>query len=129
MNHVDLTPTTLGLCGIDAPGWAEGTDFSHHIVPGRPLPAWEPRSAFLQHVYRKRFDCLNRVWRGVRTVDGWKYVVLEGQPIMLFDLNEDPYEMNNLVYLDSHNAKRDELQAELAMWLERTGDDFPLPEL
>ena len=128
-NHVDFAPTTLGLCGIDAPDWMEGTDFSHHIVDGRPAPDWEPRSAFLQHAYRKRFACLNRVWRGIRTCDGWKYVILEGQPIMMFDLNEDPYEMANLVYLDAYNQKREELQGELAAWLERTGDDFPLPEL
>jgi arylsulfatase A-like enzyme len=128
-NHVDFAPTTLGLCGITPPDWMQGSDLSHHILPGRPSPAQEPESAFLQHSFRKRFDCLNRVWRGVRTRDGWKYVCLEGQPIMLFNLNEDPYELNNLVYLDAHNDVRAELQATLADWLRRTGDVFELPEL
>ncbi len=128
-NHVDFAPTTLGLCGIASPDWMQGTDYSHHIVPGHPLPASEPGSAYLQHSFRKRFDCLNRVWRGVRTRDRWKYVCLEGQPIMLFNLNEDPYEMNNLVFLDTYNDERAELQAVLADWLERTGDGFRLPEL
>ena len=50
--------------------------------------------------------------RGVRTRDRCKYVCLEGQPILMLDLNEDPYEMTNL-----------------AQWLEKTGDEFPLPEL
>jgi arylsulfatase A-like enzyme len=129
LNHVDIAPTTLGLCGIDVPMWMAGTDFSHHILPGRPAPAEEPDSAFLQHSYRKRFDCLNRVWRGVRTRDGWKYVCLEHQPLMLFNLNEDPYELANLAYLDAFNDKRAELQARLARWLADTGDTFPLPEL
>jgi arylsulfatase A-like enzyme len=129
LNHVDFAPTTLGLCGIAPPGWMQGTDLSHHIVPGRLPPPREPDSAFLQHSYRKRFDCLNRVWRGVRAGDGWKYVCLEGQPLMLFNLNEDPYELNNLAFLDTYNDKRAELQAMLAGWLERTGDTFPLPEL
>lgn len=129
LNHVDFAPTTLGLCGIEPPEWMEGTDFSHHILPGRPTPEREPQSAFLQHVFRKRFDCLNRVWRGIRTRDGWKYVCLEGQPLLMFNLNEDPYELANLAFLDIYNDKRAELQAELAAWLERTGDDFPLPEL
>jgi arylsulfatase A-like enzyme len=128
-NHVDFAPTTLGLCGITPPEWMQGTDLSSHIVPGRPPPEREPDSAFLQHSFRKRFDCLNRVWRGVRTRDRWKYVCLEGQPLMMFDLNEDPYELANLAYLDAFNDKRAELQSMLAGWLERTGDDFPLPEL
>jgi hypothetical protein len=48
---------------------------------------------------------------------------------MMFNLNEDPYELANLAFLDTFNDKRAELQAILAGWLERTGDDFPLPEL
>lgn len=129
LNHVDIAPTTLGLCGLDVPGWMEGTDLSHLILPGRVAPAEEPDSAFLQHSYRKRFDCLNRVWRGVRTRDGWKYVCLEGQPLMMFNLNEDPYELANVAFLDSFNDKGAELQARLARWIDETGDDFPLPEL
>ena len=129
LNHVDIAPTTLGLCGIDVPAWMRGTDLSYDIVPDRPKPDVEPDSAFLQHSFRKRFDCLNRVWRGVVTRDGWKYVCLEHQPLMLFNLNEDPYEMANLAYLDAFNDKRAELQALLADWIERTGDAFPLPEL
>jgi len=128
-NHVDFAPTSLGLCGLPIPEWMSGTDFSHHIVDSRPSPANEPDSVFLQHIYRKRFDCLNRPWRGIRTQEGWKYIILEGQPIMLFNLNEDPYEMTNLVYLDTYNEKRAEMHHRLAAWLEKTGDDFPMPEL
>jgi len=48
---------------------------------------------------------------------------------MMFNLNEDPYELANLAFLDSFNDKRAELQARLARWIDETGDDFPLPEL
>jgi arylsulfatase A-like enzyme len=65
----------------------------------------------------------------VRTRDGWKYVCLEHQPLMLYNLNEDPYEMANLAYLDAFNDKRAELQARLARWIDETGDSFALPEL
>jgi len=65
----------------------------------------------------------------VRTRDGWKYVCLEGQPLMLFNLDEDPYELNNLAFLDTYNEVRAELQAMLVAWLGRTGDTFELPEL
>ena len=29
INHVDIAPTTLGLCGIETPDWMEGFDYSH----------------------------------------------------------------------------------------------------
>lgn len=129
MNHVDIGPTALGLCGLDIPESFEGTDWSHELLPGKPVPATVPDSAFLQHVQRKRFDCLNRVWRGIRTRDGWKYIVLEHQPFALFNLNEDPYELNNLAFKKEADGKREELQQRLAVWLEETGDPFDLPEL
>lgn len=128
-NHVDFAPTSLGLCGIDIPNWMEGTDFSHHIIPNRPKPETEPTSAYIQQCVRKRFASVNRTWRGIRTNDGWKYVCLEGQPLVMFDLNEDPYETLNLAFLDTHNEKREELQYELANWIEKTGDTFTLPEV
>ena len=127
MNHVDIGPTSLGICGLSVPDSFEGTDWSHELLPEKPRPASVPDSAFLQHVYPKQFNCLNRVWRGVRTQDGWKYIVLEHQPFALFNLNEDPYELNNLAFLNAYDEKREELQAQLADWLDKTGDTFPLP--
>jgi len=128
-NHVDFAPTSLGLCGIDVPDWMEGTDFSHHVLADRPAPESEPTSAYIQQCVRKRFQSLNRTWRGIRTNDGWKYVCLKGQPLLMFDLNEDPYETLNLAFLDTHNDKRETLQNELAAWIEKTEDVFALPEV
>ena len=34
INHVDIAPTTLGLCGITVPDWMEGTDYSGHRLRG-----------------------------------------------------------------------------------------------
>ena len=28
INHVDIAPTSLGLCGLEAPAWMQGTDYS-----------------------------------------------------------------------------------------------------
>lgn len=128
LNHVDYAPTTLGLCGIDVPDWMAGTDFSSHILAeGKPDPAQEPRSAYLQQCAYKGFECIDRPWRGIRTRDGWKYVCVEGQPLLMTNLNEDPYETQNLAYHPERREKRMELQAELEAWIEKTGDDFPLP--
>jgi arylsulfatase A-like enzyme len=128
MNHVDFAPTTLALCGLDVPEWMHGTDFSAHILTAaEPDTAAEPQSAFIQQCHGKWFECVEGTWRGIRTRDGWKYVCIEGQPFLMTNLNEDPYELMNLAFQPAYREKRAELQAQLSDWIERTGDEFPLP--
>lgn len=129
LNHVDIAPTTLGLCGIDAPSWMNGTDYSGYRVPGRAVKN-EPDSAFLQIcIPTGHGDSVDRAWRGVVTRDGWKYVVLEHQPWLLFNLQEDPYEQVNLAHNSRYRRERRDLQNRLAEWIATTGDSFALPEL
>ncbi len=59
--------------------------------------------------------------------NGWKYVALEGQPWLMFNLNEDPYEMANMAYNTKFRAERKRLQDRLAQWIADTGDTFALP--
>jgi len=129
VNHVDIAPTTLGLCGIDKPDWMRGCDYSGYRIFGRDVVD-EPDSAFIQLVDpllgRRAVD---RAWRGVVTQDGWKYVATEGAHWLLFDLNEDPYEQVNLALMPDYRAERKRLHDRLAAWISDTGDRFTLPEL
>lgn len=128
LNHVDIAPTTLGLCDIDAPDWMQGFDYSGCRTPGRPLQN-APDSAYLQLVVPTMHgDSVDRPWRGVTTTDGWKYVILEGQPWLMFNLNEDPYEQVNLAHNTMFKHERKKLQDRLATWIADTGDSFALPE-
>lgn len=129
LNHVDVAPTTLGLCGIDPPAWMAGTDYSGYRIPGRAVVA-APDSAYLQIVTPTRhFDSVDRPWRGVVTRDGWKYVALEGQPWLMYNLQEDPYELANLAHNTRFAPERRRLQERLAAWIHDTGDHFDLPQL
>ncbi len=129
LNHVDIAPTTLGLCGIDKPAWMQGSDYSGRRVRGRPV-APAPDSAYIQAaVPTGHADSLDRPWRGVVTADGWKYVVLEGQPWGLFNLNEDPYELANLAFNTRFRCERARLQDRLAAWIVDTDDCFALPAI
>jgi arylsulfatase A-like enzyme len=93
-------------------------------------PAHEPDSAYLQLVVPTGHgDSIDRPWRGVATRDGWKYVALEGQPWMLHNLNEDPYELANLAFNTRYRTERRRLHERLAQWVDETGDVFVLPEL
>ncbi len=133
MNHVDIAPTTLGLCGLDKPDWMMGYDYSGYRNPAiarKELPREdEPDSAYLQHcVYKRHSGGFDRTWRGIVTRDGWKYIESEGFPYLMFDLSEDPYEFNNLAQDPDFAGKREQLQMRLARWMKEVNDPYPLPE-
>jgi len=49
LNHVDIAPTTLGLCGIEVPAWMEGADHASFLKQNHPRREL-PTSAYLQSV-------------------------------------------------------------------------------
>ncbi|MBT3381012.1 MAG: sulfatase-like hydrolase/transferase [Lentisphaerae bacterium] len=126
VNHVDIAPTTLGLCGLDVPDWMEGFDYSHRRT-GRNFQErmkQEPQSAYLQLIGDRESSY---AWRCVVTRDGWKYACVKDGEWMLYNLNSDPYEQNNLAFHTGYRQKREELKALLQQWIAKTGDDFPVP--
>ena len=46
----------------------------------------------------------------------------------MFDLNRDPYELENLAFRHVFLAERRRLQDLLARWITDTGDRFALPQ-
>ena len=127
-NHVDIAPTTLGLCGISKPEWMEGTDLSHHRIH-KPAAGAEPDSAFLQCVIPPdQLDTPNTPYRGLVTREGWKYVCFENRSWLQFNLNEDPYEEINLAQLNRYRPERNQLIARLKQWVADTGDRFAIPD-
>jgi len=130
INHVDIAPTTMGLCGLEAPDWMQGTDYSAAWRGGGDKPGDWPESAYIQLVVPTGHGhSIDRPWRGVITRDGWKYVCLEGQPWLLHNLNEDPYEQANLAFNTAFRTPRRRLHDLLARWVTDTEDEFSLPEV
>jgi arylsulfatase A-like enzyme len=127
-NHVDIAPTTLGLCGIAKPGWMRGYDYSHYRLE-KTAPPGEPDSAYLQNVIPTGHpDSINTPYRGLVTKDGWKYACFENSSWLLFNLNEDPFEEANLAQNNRYRAERKKLIARLRQWVADTGDHFAIPE-
>jgi arylsulfatase A-like enzyme len=128
LNHVDIAPTTLGLCGIRKPEWMEGTDYSARRL-GRKPAASEPDSAFLQTVVPTMHgDSVDKPWRGLVTRDGWKYTCFDGVSWLMFNLNEDPYEQVNVAHNVKYRAERRKLAGRLKQWVADTGDKFAVPD-
>ncbi|OUS78602.1 hypothetical protein B1748_00565 [Paenibacillus sp. MY03] len=128
LNHVDVAPTTLGLCGVAIPEWMEGTNYASHRLP--ELNRVEGAdSAYLQSVVATGHGhSIDKPWRGIVTNDGWKYVCFEGVSWLMFNLNEDPYELMNVAHNSIYEKKRAELLSKLQEWIVRTGDSFTLPK-
>ncbi len=129
INHVDIAPTSLGLCSIPVPEWMQGFDYSGYRLRGKVVSG-EPDSAYLQVVIPTgHADSIDRAWRGLITRDGWKYIALEGQPWLMFYLNDDPYEQANLAFNSRFAFERKRLNDRLRGWIADTGDAFPLPDV
>jgi arylsulfatase A-like enzyme len=125
---VDLAPTSLGLCGIEVPEGMDGKDWSGMRRFGEDPDG--PEAALISlHVPTGHGDSIDRPWRGIVTRDGWKYAVLDGQPWLMFNLNEDPYEQVNLALNPGHADERRRLQKLLLKEMEAVGDHFHLPVL
>ncbi|MCA9835452.1 MAG: sulfatase [Trueperaceae bacterium] len=137
LNHVDIAPTTLGLCGIQVPQQMVGHDYSGHCIrsdapeyKGITGQAGEPESAYLQQIPRKMHaHSVNKAWRGIITRDGWKYVCTPANDWLLFNMIEDPFEQANFVHDVSYQSKKEECHKLLKSWIEKTGDSFHLPEI
>jgi len=137
INHVDIAPTTLGLCGIPVPTNMIGYDYSAHCIhsdaleyKGPPKTDEEPESAYLQQIPRKLHrHSVNKAWRGVVTRDGWKYVCTPSNDWLLFNTVEDCYEQANYVYDKSYQKPKEYCHNLLNRWVEETGDSFQLPDI
>jgi len=123
-SHVDIAPTSLGLCGLEAPSWMAGADLSGYRIASRPKVPLESACAGIWRPMT--WDGLDWPWRCVVTRDGWKYTSLNGQPYMMTNVNDDPYERVNLIPSQLHKAQRRRLHSLLVDWIRRTGDGFPL---
>jgi arylsulfatase A-like enzyme len=126
INHVDIAPTTLGLCGIETPAWMEGTDYSFVRDPRRPKPEVVPDSAYLQAIVHRE---QSPAYRAIITTDGWKYACTAEGPWLMFNLNDDPYEMNNMALVPGCRHQREILHERLRAKIAEVDDEFELPAL
>lgn len=121
----DVFPTLCGLAGVDVPESVEGEDRSALFL-GQDAPA--PTSALLVHVdYEEEGAKGKRTprFRGLRTHRHTLAVGADGTR-WLFDNEADPMQRSNLADDDGFREVRASLEDELAAWLRKTSDPFPL---
>ncbi len=127
VSHVDIPATLLDACGIEVPDTFQGRSFL------TASDDW-PGEVFIQISEAE-------IGRAVRT-RRWKYGLRapgtfengEGsqepwavrlQEAFLYDLYSDPYELENLVQLQSHRAVCEHLRARLLKRMAEAGEELP----
>lgn len=120
VSSVDLMPTLLGLTGADIPNQVQGIDQSA-LLTGNGKEIRE--SAFLFNTHNGGGPGCD--WRGIRTKE-WVYAYhMEGDWI-LYDLKNDPYQLNNLVGQARYKSKRDSLRKQLEAMRSELKENLPL---
>ena len=111
---VDLAPALLSWAGVAAPPDIQGIDIAGQLT-GRER--------------RESVFCQGRLgtpqeWRLV--VRGFDKLVADRdlRVTHLFNLQQDPYELENLAVAPSRRTRRDEMRALLEYWMRRTGDQI-----
>jgi arylsulfatase A-like enzyme len=131
LSAIDIMPTLLGMAGIGIPDRVEGVDLSAHLcgAPGAPdevllmnpcpFSIGDPRGA--DQV--PSFQGMRMEYRGVRT-SRHTYVRTIDRPWLLYDNQEDPYQMRNLVDEPAHRGLAAQLESRMQGLMERIGDRF-----
>lgn len=115
--HADFAPTVLGFAGLTPPKTMQGANLAPALLEGKR----GPDSAFLQIFGPFAGDGTEAGWRGVRT-QRHLYARYQDRPWLLYDIEKDPYQMNNLA--ETNRPLREQMEKRLAQWMEQTGDDW-----
>ncbi len=123
INTPDLLPTFLGLSGLDIPTSVQGNDFSQALLAGEELENEAALITLPVPFHEWQFMNGGREYRGVRTRK-YTYVRDLLGPWLLYDNEQDPYQLTNLVDMPQFVQLRDYLDGVLNKKLADTSDEF-----
>ncbi|MEO0473234.1 MAG: sulfatase [Bacteroidota bacterium] len=127
LQNIDIAPTVLDLAGLQRPDHFQGESFAP-ILDEKEVE-WRNR-VFYEYYWEVYFPQTPTTF-GVRT-DRYKYIMYHGvwDRNELYDLQEDPYEQNNLIRHPDHQKRVAAMRNDVFDWLENTGGmQIPLKRL
>jgi arylsulfatase A-like enzyme len=118
IQNIDVAPTILEAAGIEKPEYMHGRSILP-LLAGREVK-WRDK-IFYEYYWEYDFP-QTPTMHGVRT-DRYKLIRYHGiwDTNEFYDLQEDPYEMNNLIASEEHQAMIESLTTDIYDWLENTG--------
>ena len=120
VTSVDIMPTLLGLAGATVPKQVQGMDLSATFCGQSET---ERDAAFLFNVHRGGGPGCD--WRGIRTKK-WVYAFHKFGGWIMYDLENDPYQMKNLIDDPKYAAQKKQLSGQLAKMRKDLGEKIPL---
>jgi arylsulfatase A-like enzyme len=107
----DLYPTVCELTGVKIPKSVEGKSL---------VPVLRGETAEL---YDAVYGYFTDTQRMIRTTDGWKLIWYpKANRTQLFNLSEDPHELQDLAMQPEHAKHRDAMMGTLGKWMSAQGD-------
>lgn len=134
---IDIMPTLLGLAKLPVPAGVEGLDLSECL---RDPCTTGPKSVLLQNACPTStldqrgpdmlpdFEGRRMEYRGVRSAR-YTYVRSIDGPWLLYDNDDDPFQLRNLIDKPAVAGIQDDLESELCGHLRRIGDEFQAKEV
>jgi arylsulfatase A-like enzyme len=119
-SHIDMAPTLLSLAGLPVPSNMQGSDLSK-VALG--LTDEGPQAVLLQIFVPFNPDQISTPWRGIVT-QRYTYARFESEPWLLFDHEEDPNELDNLIGQPSSRELQQSLDEQLADLMSKNGDSW-----
>ena len=113
VSSVDILPTLLDMMDVPAPAGVEGRSFA-------PLLTGDAKE------HRQAVFCNSMEKNLTAVTDTWKYVLNWNPRDLdeLYDLGQDPGELDNLAYDQAHAGVVKEMQGRLADWLRESAHPY-----
>jgi arylsulfatase A-like enzyme len=124
LNTPDILPSLLSLAGVDIPDTVEGEDVTEYLAGKAEDP---DRAGLFMTVSPFAGNLDFKAFRGLRT-SRYSYVADSDGPWLLYDNQEDPYQMDNRVDAPELAEMRTALDSELHRQLERNNDSLMTAE-
>lgn len=125
--NIDVAPTVLEMAGVKKPAQMQGVSFLP-LMKGEQVP-WRDK-IFYEYYWENDFPQTPTMF-SIRT-DRYKFIRSQGTWDIneLYDLQQDPYEINNLIRSADHQELAKDLNTQLWDWMEQTnGMQIPLKRI
>lgn len=113
----DLPVTVAGLLGLKFSHDTDGLDLSSSIIGNEP----GPDSCYMYDLYpcHQAYDSGLSAWRAIRTKKYTYAMFGTGEDWLLFDNENDRYQLNNLIDTEAAEGIKSELRRELTAYVEK----------